>query len=471
MHIENEYYRVEVDQSTGALTQVRDKQGGFDLVSEPRLAASFRLLVPLPELRSNYLDGLQQDISTISAADDRMEIRYDGPLVGPRGTYDIAMTLRIEFADERLLFSCRLTNNCPHAVSEVWYPMLGGMTGLGEGESGRDARALVPFHYVQRDMPIFRKFGGRRLGLPCCEQVFTYPAISPMPWMSLYHPEKQRAIYFAAPEREVRTKAVRLQLDPGIASGREESDWPTPDEAGDLPVGVTAEWIFFPHTGQGESFQSPPVVLQAHTGDWRESAALYRKWFESEIGVVDSSNQWLRAEPVILDTIFMLAEDNINLTFKEIPAWAAEAVKWGIRTVLITGWDIGGHDRGYPEYAVEPKLGSWKELVDGIRACHEMGLKVMFFANLQWADGSTDWYRDELLHRGVYQDPAGPRDHTIPRRVGRYRRRPVPRPATGSASDGQLHRFGSRPVERLPRPPVRPARGRVDQHRSIQIGC
>lgn len=406
MRIENDFYLVEVDQETGALLRISDKRGALDLITEKRLAASFRLLLPLPHLRSNYLDGSEQRVSEINGTDEGIDIRYAGPLLGSEGTYEISVLLRIAFGDGALVFSCELTNQSPYAVTEVWYPMIGGMTGLGEGEDGRSARALVPYHYTQQDMAIFRRFDGVKLGIPNAEKVFTYPARMSMPWMSFYHPEKQRALYFAAQDREIRSKAFRLQLDPGTARGRSGSDWPTPEEAGDTPIGMTAEWIFFPHTGQGGTFESPPVVLEAHAGDWRESARIYREWFQASFGVVDSSQHWLRHEPAAMDTMFMFAEDNLNLIFKDIPEWAASAASRGVTTVLISGWDVGGHDRGFPDYSVEPRLGTWQELAAGVEACHELGLRVMFFANLQWADGSTEWFNSEL-HRYAFKDPYG----------------------------------------------------------------
>jgi hypothetical protein len=104
--------------------------------------------------------------------------------------------------------------------------------------------------------------------------------------------------------------------------------------------------------------------------------------------------------------MFLYPEDNLHYTFKDIPRWAKTAAVRGIRSVLISGWQVGGHDRGYPEYSPDPRLGTWGDLRKGVAACHRLGLKVFFFVNVQPVDMSTDWYRTELKKFGVV-DPFG----------------------------------------------------------------
>ena len=73
---------------------------------------------------------------------------------------------------------------------------------------------------------------------------------------------------------------------------------------------------------------------------------------------------------------------------------------------MFAGWDRGGHDRGYPYYEPDPRLGTWDDLRKGIDACHDMGMKVSFFVNCQPLDMTTDWYKKEL-HKYRILDPNG----------------------------------------------------------------
>jgi len=108
----------------------------------------------------------------------------------------------------------------------------------------------------------------------------------------------------------------------------------------------------------------------------------------------------------LFDTMFLLPEDNVNFTFAQIPDWAKSAKDIGINHVMISGWNTGGHDRGYPYYTPDPQLGTWEELAAGIRAIHALGMKVSFFANCQPIDMTTEWYKKEL-HKYRVLDPNG----------------------------------------------------------------
>ena len=104
--------------------------------------------------------------------------------------------------------------------------------------------------------------------------------------------------------------------------------------------------------------------------------------------------------------MFMLPEGNVVLRFEDMGAWARAAASHGVRAVLVSGWNRGGHDAEYPHYEPDPRLGTWDELAAGIKACHDEGVRVYFFVNVQTIDVNTDWYRDEL-HRYRSMDRFG----------------------------------------------------------------
>ena len=55
------------------------------------------------------------------------------------------------------------------------------------------------------------------------------------------------------------------------------------------------------------------------------------------------------------------SEDVMVWKFKDLPKLAAGAKKYGVTTFEILGWDIGGIDRGYPQYRPDPRLGTHDE--------------------------------------------------------------------------------------------------------------
>ena len=398
MEVANDCYSIEIDPQNGVIRRIADRIGGIELIAEPRLAENFRLLLPLPDMHGNYIVGAEQQLTSLEGGSGGAKLHWAGPLVNERGEFDVAVTMWIELAGEAVRFRCEVRNGTDHKLAEVWYPILGGMTGLGEGEERAGTRTLVPHGFTQWTRDLFREFGqaGESLGCLSPEYAFFYPGHVSMPWCSFYHPGLGRGFYFASHDPEARARALRLAMAPGTATGRTEGDWPTAAELGGRPAGVTINWAWFPYVGPGGTFDGPPVVLQCHEGDWRRAAALYRDWFTGTFPLVDSRTHWLRRTTEFLDTMFMLPEDNVNYTYADIPRWARTAADCGLKSVLISGWQVGGHDRGYPQYEPEPRLGTWEELEAGVRACHEMGLRVYFFANVQPADVTTEWYRQEL---------------------------------------------------------------------------
>lgn len=409
IRLENSRYLLEIDPQYGTLRRLADRVTGDEIIADPRLGGNFRLLLPLPDLACNYLDGAGQPLSGWEATPEGVRLWWQGPLTNARGAFDLAVTLWIELVGEAVQFRCEVRNGTGHTLTEVWYGIIGGMLGLGDADERRGTRAVLAIGNAAWDQPLFSDFvntRGETLGTTGVEHTFCYPGMMPMPWISLYHPSLHRGLYYAILEETPRIKLIRLALDPGAAEGRLGGSFPYPEETGDFPTGATMNWAHVPFTPPGETFTGAPIVLQCHDGDWREAARLYRQWFDAHFPVTAPGNGWMRRETACLDTMFMLPEDNINFTYAQIPGWAQTARDRGVRHVMISGWHRGGHDRGYPYYEPDPRLGSWEELAAGIRAVHDLGMRVSFFVNCQPVDMTTAWYRDEL-HRYRVLDPHG----------------------------------------------------------------
>ena len=330
--LENESLRVGLDESTGAILAVFDKIGGINLITEPRLAENFRLLLPMPKMEANYVLGMEQAAPDMEQEPEAATFHWAGPLTNERGEYDLDVTLRIQLQAENLTVSCRVHNDTVHDLAEVWFAMIGGMTGLAPGDAGRKTMALLPDANKLWQQNLFADFGntrGQTLGVHTGEHGFFYPGGMSMPWLSFYDVDQNRALYCAALEQTPRVKMIRFSLEPGLAERRIGGNWPRKEEVGDLPLGLVMNWTHFPYTKPGDTFESASVVLQFHDGDWRDSAALYRKWFDEHYPVVKPGSTWIRRATAFFHPMCMLPEDNLNFVFKDIPTWAKSAVDHG----------------------------------------------------------------------------------------------------------------------------------------------
>lgn len=395
--LRNDLYLLEFDRANGSLVRLRDEAAGCEVITEPRLAESFRLLLPLPDMHANYVLGKEQALTDAEMSAGTAVLRWAGPLKNARGTWDIEVVLRVELSGEAVSFQMEVMNRTAFRLTEVWQAMIGGMTGLGPDDvARRKTQAMIPIGHGHWNRDVFVNFGTREcLGVTNSEQLFAYPNNMSMPWLSLPNPSTGRTLYFTALEETPRTKFIRLALMPGVAHDRKGGDWLRADEVDGQPIGVTMNWVNVPHTPPGETFVGPRIVLQSHEGGWKQSAGLYRRWFDSQFPVVDSRKHWIRQETAYLDTMFLLPEDNVNLTFAQMPQWAAAAKEKGLRALLVSGWQCGGHDRGYPMYEPDPRLGTYDDLRRGIEECHKLGMKVFFFVNFDPCDEGTEWFQSE----------------------------------------------------------------------------
>ena len=400
--MENNFYCVEFDRHHGVITRVFDKVGRLELIAEPRLAENYRLLLPLPALQANYILGKEQRLTTVEETADDVTLRWEGPLINHQGEFDVSVVLRIEFIGEGVSFSIKVHNRTELELAEVWYPMIGGLMGLGERA---DTEMLAPTAGWSTDYRPFVRFpesmapGGGVPGSRFPEFLLTYPNGMSMPWVDLYNRKLNRGVYFASHDTVPRFRTLRFEMHPGIKHNTDGENWPRPEQRDDrFPWGILANWVHFPYAKPGETFVSGPVVVQAHDGAWHEAARIYRRWFTSQFTLTDPRKSWMHRHLAVQNTMFLLPEGNVILRFTDVPRWAKDALDYGVRSVLISGWNVGGHDSHYPCYEPDPRLGTWDELTDAVRQCHEMGVQVFFFANLAPVDCDTDWYRQEL-HR------------------------------------------------------------------------
>jgi len=68
----------------------------------------------------------------------------------------------IKLAGPSIEFSLSVSNQTPHKIAEVWYPILGGFTGIGDRQ---DSQEMIPVAGGSSNTNLFHTFeGGRPAG-------------------------------------------------------------------------------------------------------------------------------------------------------------------------------------------------------------------------------------------------------------------------------------------------------------------
>ncbi len=281
--------------------------------------------------------------------------------------------MEIRSAGPELEFRFILQNGMDYKVAEAWYPLVGGLAKFGRGQQAGEASVMLP-----TASPTIKKMAisVRR----------NSAALSRWLHRSVEHVLQQRV------RREVESVDVfrlpRYDRALEILSLFEESS----PEGKDIFACIMHK----PFTPKGKSFEGSPVVLRFHDGDWNAAGPIYREWFVKTFGRDEPEGNWIRGHSFFQDTMFILPEGTVNMTFKEIPQWARDARDHGVTAVLISGWHRGGHDNGYPYYEPDPAIGHLRRSEAGVGGMPQDGREGVLLRQLPAGDGRVGLVQERV---------------------------------------------------------------------------
>lgn len=398
--LENAHFKITFDARNGAITSFVVKKNNSDLVGEKRLAANFRIGLPLKDYLANYIEGEEQKAISVKKEGNTVVVKFSG-MQSIKGSYNLDLTCRIQLEGDAVSFRSRLTNHTEYPVSEFWFPRIGGWTQFGQDS---EAKMAVPGYNndCRQNIALFKKFPSTRVfGAEAAEWSADYPGMT-MPWWYLYDEKNDLGLYMGYHDTTFRYSTWHTYLTPNVA---QQGEWLKPQQAGGEPVGITFSHVRYPFIQSGETFESGVFIIRAGKGDWHDGVKTYRDWFVSHFPV-DKSNSWLRKKSAWFTSILFQPEDKIIADYKKYDEWTQDANKFGIHCHELIGWDNGGLERNYPLYIPEEKLGGREGFKTLLQSIKNRGDHCLVFMNYNVLDMSTDWYRKEL-HKYMSQDQFG----------------------------------------------------------------
>ncbi len=290
VRLENESLVIEASRANGSITRIGDKKAGLELILEPRLAGCFRFALPIPgkepwqTIEANWIFSKDQRLSSCEVQGTTLTLCWGAPLRNYLGEeFDASATVTIELTDVGALFGLRIDNGTPHPVGETYFPVLGGIQGLGKtrgqlratrmirpavGEAGSDGPATA-----STAADIFRVFANMTpFGDVGPEQFYACPGNQPEPWVGFAQDRAGRSALLAALDPAARQLFARLELFPASSgSTRDDGNWPRPEELNGLPVGVEFSFVDTVGGPTGHPYEAAPVFVGFVDG---EGAAL-----------------------------------------------------------------------------------------------------------------------------------------------------------------------------------------------------
>ena len=303
-----------------------------------------------------------ENVPKFATTEDGVEFRYDTLRHGQE-TWDIGLTLQVRQVDDEFQFSAKTDNRADgRCVQHLKFPILFDIR--KDGADHREIATLLPSFLGER-LATPDKFGKHRR--------MTYPSGRAAAMQYCVFDSGKAGLYLACHDSK------RSRKNFAIANRDSSYDFSLENE---------------PYCMSGQSWSSAPAVVMPYAGTWHTAARRYRAWIDTWMKWAPMP-QWVRNENAGW-FLCILKQQNGDLMFRydELDRVADIADQWGLDVLGLFGWAHGGHDRDYPDYHPDPKMGGPEVLKAAIKRVQKRGKKVMLYANGQLLDTASKFYKE-----------------------------------------------------------------------------
>jgi hypothetical protein len=404
--LQDDQLLVAFDRSSGALVRMERKSTHWPIQRRPALGVSFRMLVPLPERRANFIVGIKQRATNVEmVSNDAVRLQWKNLLSEHAGELPISFTATVTLKDGVLTFDGILENDSSLPVETIEYPYFGD---LNPPTPDTPMRAENMWYGNLDGGQIYPHFGYNSgyWGIEC-------PQLRIGSWQSqiCLIQTPQEGIYVGIHDPAIRyLLQVIVEQQPGVLSyiGSSSSNGarvPRQDEISGIPVHLEFRMCHFVFAHPHSSVKLVPIVMRTYDGDWHAGLDIYKEW-RSTWFVQPKIPAWAKEVHSWLQLQVDGAEQDFSIPYRKIVEYGRECAENGVAAIQLVGWNRGGQDGGDPSLDTDPGLGSWGDLHSAIAQIQANGVKMILFGKLYFADITTDWYKKEL-YKYETTDPYG----------------------------------------------------------------
>jgi len=352
------------DSDSGALTRLENKSTHWVVEQRPELGVSFQLNALWPDHKDISVLGSKQHAAEVKKISDH-EVRLQWKdLASERGNVlPITLTADVTLTNGGLMFDAALENNSSLMVRSVDYPYLGDLNKAPDG--GQLAARHMWYGNLQSREISSRVAVMSRQSLICLIQ-------SPKAglYVEMHDPTQPYLLNFIFEPR-------------GSAKSTNN------------PAHIEFHTTHLAYVQPHSTMKLAPVVMHFYSGDWHAGVDLYKEWRATWFkpphvpAWIKDVNSWQQLQ-------IGSPEQDWRVPYTNLISYARECADNGVSAIQLVGWNNGGQDGGDPAQDTDPGLGTWQQLHDFIAQSQGMGVKIILFAKLNWADLTTAWYTNEL---------------------------------------------------------------------------
>lgn len=391
---------VSFDEETGAITRMVSKAENWTIERRAGLGISFRMLVPLPDRQDNFVLGPDQHAAQVKKiSDHEVVIVWDHLRSQHGGPLPVTFTADVRLEDGVLTFGGKIVNRSGLMIETVDYPYLGDLN----PPSTHDALRVRTMWYDDlQSQEIYPHFGNS-MGY----WGVNYPTKTFDSYRSLFcliqSGAKGMYVEMKNPDQPYLIQYT-FEQHPGVLS-TVSNRVPVSDSLSGHPVHLEFRTCHFIYAHAHDTATLAPVVLQCYHGDWHAGVDLYKKWRAT----------WYRPAyiPEWVKDVHSWQQLQINspvqdyrVPYEKLIEYGRECAENGVAAIQLVGWNDGGQDGGDPSLSVDPHLGTAAQLREAIAKIQAMGVHMILFGKLNWADMTTPWYKQEL-YKYEAKDPYG----------------------------------------------------------------
>jgi hypothetical protein len=379
MKIENGRLNLYLDEQTGSIVRIVDTATQVihtDAIREGMNDARlFRLLTPVERWSSCHADSHTSPAPHIEQSGATIVLRYPHLLAAGHET-GITADIVIDLPPGRseVLLTLRVHNGGETDITDILFPWLAGWSGLG----GRGLDAIVLGGATSRDPHAFpNPRAGKTYSRYHQRDFYHYPVQLYCPWADISGPAGGLSLidYTRVP----RNVGFMLENLAGYGPG----------------LRLSFGWTHFTQLRPGQSWQSPPIGLSVHTGDWRDTADAYTRWVETWYQPARTPD-WARRAIGFQNVIFRAFDGTPFRDLGEIPVIARGGRAHGVEHLCV--WDyypLGSYGK-LDDYDVLDYSPAEKEVLrQTLRQAREEGSRVSALVNWRTTNPTSSLYKNE----------------------------------------------------------------------------
>lgn len=369
----------------GRLIQLKNLDTGTDYAGE---AALWRLYYDTPERQEIEVNG-STCVPVLSRRADTLYLRYER-LAG----LEMSLTLTITLERDKVRFAAELSNREPHTiVRELQYPLVGDLslpkgyqllTTYGGGQLISDIKGHIAREGLKNPymMPaqLYR------------QKTLEYPrgAVSANCFALV---SSKEGLYFGSHDSTFVNTGHGLRVYPS-ASGNFDR--------------LECGFYKYPQCAFGETWTCSANVITPYTGDWTQTATLYRTWVNDSWWDRHEPPRWVKKMKSWQRIIFKHQYGEDLFRYEDLPGRILDVEKSvGSDAVLVFGWWKGGMDHGNPDYEPDPAQGGAQGLRNALLQYQEQGGKAALYVNGKLIDRESDFYLRGMANGVSFRDNTG----------------------------------------------------------------